>query len=725
MARGRIAGITIEINGDTSGLSKSLKTVDSSLNATQKALKDVNKLLKFNPGNTELLTQKQRNLKKAVEDTKLRLKQLKEAAKKVTPESIGQEKYDALQREIIETESKLKNLTKEMRNFGSVGAQKIALVGEKLKTVGSKMSSIGKTMTATVTLPIAAGFAKAASSASDYEENLNKIDVAFGKYAGSVNAWASTATKQFGLSVVAATSAASSFGALGKGIGLTEKDAAAMSTTLAGLSADLASYFNTSTDDSAKALEGIFTGESEALKKFGVVMNDTNLKQFAEDQGLVWKEMSQAEKVQLRYNYVLAKTADAQGDYARTADGTANSIKTFKAACENLAVAIGQQLLPIITPIIQKITEIINKFNTLSPQTQKIITIIGLVVAAIGPLLVVLGTLFSAIGSIMTVWPMLVGAIGAIGAPVAIAVGVIAGLIAVGVLLYKNWDKIIAWAKKMKENVIKTMTALKQKVTDALNRIINAFNNLKAKIANIVSSIKTNISNTFTAIKASVSAIISSIKANISNTFTAIKTKVSNVMTAIKTAISNKLTAAKTAVSNIVASIKTIMSFSGLKDKVSNLFSSIKNTISDKMTAAKNAVTGLVDKVKSVFPISLGRIFSGVQLPHFKISGGKVPWGIGGKGTAPSVSVEWYRKAMQRPYMLDGATIFGAMGGKLLGGGESGKEVILGYDAYKRMAGGVTINMTVNAAQGMNETALANMVARKINKQVKELYQVW
>jgi phage-related minor tail protein len=94
----RIAGITIQIGGDTTKLQSSLKGVDKSLRQTQSALKDVNKLLKFNPGNTELLVQKQRNLKKAVDDTKERLRELKKTAENVTPEDIGQDKYDALGR---------------------------------------------------------------------------------------------------------------------------------------------------------------------------------------------------------------------------------------------------------------------------------------------------------------------------------------------------------------------------------------------------------------------------------------------------------------------------------------------------------------------------------------------------------------------------------------------------------------------------------------------------
>ena len=321
--------------------------------------------------------------------------------------------------------------------------------------------------------------------------------------------WANNARTQFGLSKVQATDAASAFGALGKGIGLSESEAADMSTTLAGLSADLGSYFNVGVDESSKALEGIFTGESEALKKFGVVMTDTNLQKFAEDQGLVWKEMDQTEKTMLRYNYVLAKTKDAQGDFSRTSDGTANSVKIFQASIQDLGTAIGTNLLPIITPIIQKITELVNKFNELSPATQKIITIVGLVVAAIGPVLVIVGTLISSIGAIIGAAPAIVGAMGTIITGVAPVIAIIGVLIAVGVLLYKNWDKIKAAAIAFKNKVVATFNDLKAKVTAQFNAIKsaivtpiqNAIDRAKAIIDKVKGWFPIKIGNLFSGLK--------------------------------------------------------------------------------------------------------------------------------------------------------------------------------------------------------------------------------
>lgn len=493
----KVKGITIEFNGDTTKLGRALSDIDKKTKTVDQSLKDVNDALKFNPKNTELLAQKQQLLGQKVDQTKERLKLLQNTQKNLDKDpSVDKtsQQYTELRREIIETESKLKHFEAQVKELDHI---KLTQLGESFKSVGDKMKNIGQNMTTAITLPIAGAFTASAKLASDYEENMNKIDVAFGSSSEEVKKWADNARDQFGLSKVAASDAVSAFGALGKGIGLSEGDAAKMSTTLAGLSADLASYFNTGTDESAKALEGIFTGESEALKKFGVVMTDTNLEKFASDQGLVWKEMDQSQKVALRYQYVLAKTKDAQGDYARTSDGTANSLKTFKAAAEDLGTAIGTQLLPMITPIIQKITEWIQKFSDLDPKTQKIITVIGIIAGALGPVLMIIGTIATGIGSIITlittVGPMIAGLAG----PIGIAIAIIGGLIAVGVILYKNWDKIKAKASELKDNVVKKFTALKIAVKVIFGHIKDAMLAPIKKAAETIKGLIQKIKNFF------------------------------------------------------------------------------------------------------------------------------------------------------------------------------------------------------------------------------------
>ena len=147
MAGNRIKGITVEIGGDTTKLQTALKGVNTEIRNTQSQLRDVEKLLKLDPGNTELLVQKQRLLKDAVAETKQKLETLKTAAEQANQAlangDISQDQYDALQREIIETEQRLRSLEQQAEQ-SSVALQKIGAAGEKLQTVGNKISSVGQ-----------------------------------------------------------------------------------------------------------------------------------------------------------------------------------------------------------------------------------------------------------------------------------------------------------------------------------------------------------------------------------------------------------------------------------------------------------------------------------------------------------------------------------------------------------------------------------------------------
>lgn len=399
----KIRGITIELNADTQGISDGLKEVRSSLSQTQKSLKDVDKLLKFNPSNTELLQQRQEYLGKAVQDTRKKLeeeKKLLEQLQNAGNSDKTREQQNALQREIIETTNKLKDLEKQAKDAASVLGTKMQQAGEKLKDVGDKISSVGNKLTVGVTAPIVAAATAAAKFASDYDENLNKVEASFGGAADSVKKWATTATESFGMSESAALELAAQFGDMGTSMGLTSAEAAQMSTSLAGLAGDLASFKNISTDRAMNALTGIFTGQTKALQGLGVVMNEVNLTKFAEDQGKVYKNMTEAEKVMLRYQYVMSRTKNAQGDYARTSDGAANSLRTLKATLENLAVTLGKEVLPLITPLIQKLTEGIKKINEMDPKTKKlVVTLLG-VAAAIGPIVSLGGKAVSLVGTI-------------------------------------------------------------------------------------------------------------------------------------------------------------------------------------------------------------------------------------------------------------------------------------------------------------------------------------
>jgi len=185
MAYKRIEGITIEIDGNVQPLTKALQGANKSIKDMSVSLNDVNKLLKLDPTNTELLRQKQELLKTSIKETEDKLKteraalqQLKEADQ--TPEVVKQQ--EALQREIIDNEQKLKGLQKELKSFGSVGAQQIKAIGAKMKELGASIKSVGDSMQATgrsmtmkVTAPILAGFGAAIKEGAEFDKQMSAV----------------------------------------------------------------------------------------------------------------------------------------------------------------------------------------------------------------------------------------------------------------------------------------------------------------------------------------------------------------------------------------------------------------------------------------------------------------------------------------------------------------------------------------------------------------------
>lgn len=251
------------------------------------------------------------------------------------------------------------------------------------------LSKLGNKLTLGLTVPLAAGAAAALNYASDLEETLSKVDVVFGGNADSIKNWASTAVEQMGLAEETAMSAAATYGNMATGMGLTANQGAEMAKSLTQLSADLASFNNTSQETAQIALNSIFTGETETLKQYGIVMTETNLEQFAMQQGLEKniKQMSQAEKVQLRYNYVLANTTNAQGDFARTSDSVANQTRMAKEQLKQAAAALGQNLVPAAASALKVLNNILSGFQELNPAQQKMILGIAGIAAAAGPVI--------------------------------------------------------------------------------------------------------------------------------------------------------------------------------------------------------------------------------------------------------------------------------------------------------------------------------------------------
>jgi len=486
MASTKIRGITIELGADTTGLSKALKEVNSEIGSTQKELKDVNKLLKLDPGNTELLAQKQKLLSNAVNETTTKLDALKKAqaeASKNLDTDEGRKAYDALTREIISCEKELETLSKQASSC-NVSLESLKAKADKLSDSASKVARTMAPATAVIT---ALGTA-AVSAASDLMEANNKVEVSFGKSADSVKEFAETTLDSYGIAKGTALDMAALFGDMGTSMGISEREAANMSTALVGLAGDLASFKNIGLDTATNALKGIFTGETESLKSLGVVMTQTNLDAYALQNGFgkTTAKMTESEKVMLRYQYVLDKTSNAQGDFANTSGGTANSVRTLQEAVKELSAEFGQALLPIVTPVIQKLTDMVKAFSNLSDGTKKFITVVALLIASIAPIALTIAGISSAISGVIgliTKLPALITtvttAIGFLQSavtfllanPIVLTItAIVAAVALLGVAIYeliKHWDEVKAAMTKAADAVKTAWDTMIKKIKDS------------------------------------------------------------------------------------------------------------------------------------------------------------------------------------------------------------------------------------------------------------------
>lgn len=202
---------------------------------------------------------------------------------------------------------------------------------------------------------------QAINMASDLEEVQNVVDVSFGSMADQVEAFANTAVRSYGMSALTAKRMASTFMAMSNGMDIAQEAGKNMSLQLTALAGDMASFYNVGQDIAQTALNSIFTGETESLKKFGIVLTETNLEAFALSQGIKksYQAMSQAEKVALRYNYVLNATKNAQGDFARTSGSWANQIRLLKEQWMQFLGILGSGLIKILTPMVKALNQML------------------------------------------------------------------------------------------------------------------------------------------------------------------------------------------------------------------------------------------------------------------------------------------------------------------------------------------------------------------------------
>lgn len=563
---GNIKGITIEFRGDTTKLDKALRQVNNETKSIDKELRAVNKSLKFNPTSVELWKQKQELLTKKVSETSDKLNLLKQAQSKLDDDpAVDKEsaEYRELQREIVETESKLKHFEGELKKVGNANLQAL---GAQFQQVGDKMKTVGAGMTKYITGPLLAIGAASVKAFNEVQNGLNVV-------AQKTGATGAELTKMQNSARELATSLPTDFEAAGTAVGELNTRFGLTGQALEDLSAVYIKFarvngvdLNTSIDETQKALAafglsakeapqlldvltlaGQKTGASVDTLTSGLIQNGTAFQELGlninqavmlmaqmETSGANSETVMQGlrkalknaaadgipldEALQQLQNTILngtngmdgltaaydlfGKSGDqiygavkngtldftALGEAAENAGGTLESVfqETLTPADEfqmamNSAKEVGYEfgsaVLPMITPLLEKLANNLQKFaewwGNLNPTMQKAIAIIAGIAAALGPIILILGSLIGAIGQIITILPILGGAFSFLLGPIGLVVAAIAAAIAIGVALYKNWDKVRAVAAKT-WNAIKTaiVTPIKAAV-DFVKRMID------------------------------------------------------------------------------------------------------------------------------------------------------------------------------------------------------------------------------------------------------------
>lgn len=264
------------------------------------------------------------------------------------------------------------NKAKSGINFLVSGFSNLISSSNRLESATSNVGSFIKTVLGFKTASLAMSKFNQAMNGkgimelgSDITEVENIVDVAFGSMANKAYEFASVATKQFGLSELAAKNYTGTMMAMLKSSGVAQDSAAEMSTTLAGLAGDLVSFYNIDTDTAFYKIRAGISGQVMPLRQLGINLSVANMEAYALSQGITtsYNSMTQAQKVMLRYNYLLSVTGDQQGDFARTSGSWANQVRLLTLNLQSLSSVIGQGLISAILPAIQALNAFIAKLT--------------------------------------------------------------------------------------------------------------------------------------------------------------------------------------------------------------------------------------------------------------------------------------------------------------------------------------------------------------------------
>ena len=766
----RIKGITVEIGGDTTGLEKALKSVNSSIKNTQSALKDVNRLLKLDPSNTELLSQKQRLLKDAIGATKEKLDSLKTAQEQAKQQlengDLGQDKYDALQREIIETEEELRRLQQEAATT-STALAKIDEAGKKIEAFGDSVTSAGKAVMP-ASMAVAGLGAAAVKTAADFDSSMSKVAAVSGATGDDLDALRDKAREMGAKTKFSASEAADAMNYMAmagwktedmlegiEGImnlaaasgedlattsdivtdaltafGLSAQDSGHFADILAAASsnantnvsmmgetfkycAPIAGALGFSAEDTAEAiglmanagikgsqagtaLRTIMNNLTGDIKLSGSALGEVTIattnadgsmrdlsdiladcrgafsqlsesEQAAAAEALVGKNamsgflalMNAGERDIEKLSSAIANCDGTAEHMAETMqDNLAGQLTILKSQLQELAISFGEMLMPAIRAVVSKIQAFVDKLNHMSEGQRKAILTIGLMVAALGPLLVIIGTVISKVGVAMQgfvrlasgvkklgvavkagtgVFGKLGAAFGGISAPVIAVVAIIAVLIAAFKHLWDTneefrnaitaiWEGIVSKIQAFCQGIVDRLNALGfdfGSIVDVLKALWDGFCQFLAPIFeaafNVVSTVLGTVLDVITGL---LDIFIGLFTVNWSQMWEGVKEVFSGIWEGITSLFENFLNMIRNLADTVLGwfgtsweevwtSVKTF--FENIWNRITAFFTGVWNGIVSTVTTQINAVKAVVSTVFNAIKTTATTIWNGIK----------------------------------------------------------------------------------------------------------------
>ena len=267
-----------------------------------------------------------------------------------------------------------------------------------IQRFGNKMQSFGDTMTRNITIPVIGLGAAAVKLASDFEETQSKFNTVFKDIRDEANLTAKNLADNFGLSSRASMQLLSDTGSLLVGFGFTQEEALKLSNEVNKLAVDLASFSNFSggAEGASRILTKALLGQREALNSLDIAITETDLRQFAEEQGLVFKELGRIEKANLTFQLALRQSNDAVGDFSRTSGSLANQLRELNGELETVAIELGVELLPIAKSLVSGLRDLTKFTSQFSDEQKKAALQVAGFGAALGPIISIGGRLVKA-----------------------------------------------------------------------------------------------------------------------------------------------------------------------------------------------------------------------------------------------------------------------------------------------------------------------------------------